>query len=782
MAGGPAVKPVTPAAAGAKAGPQPIAPPKIAAPKPAVPKTAAVAAGGGKRTAHHDNFVSFLAEHLSHDIGHMLVPAATAAVAGPTGLVAVAAGARLAAAAHPGGGPGKLAQTAVHAGPAAGGAAAGKPGAPGAPHDAAGAHHGPAQGLGHGLRSFGAGVASAFVDVNSGVTKVAGHVLHKDVSGALAANEALKQGIVQKTGADTRSRAFKGGNMAGHVAADTAATVALAAGGGAALGAMGVGAAATGAAAATLGLGEAGAVMAGRLAVGTVANAVGSGVVTAAQGGSAKAIAKSVAVGGLAVGVGQVVGNAVSPLARAAAGRAAEAAPKLAAASGKAVQVGAEAVSGAATGGLVSAASGDKPRDIMQNMAFGGVLSAAGASVRAPGHGHGPNLSGDRPPVRITPETSDIQLVHNPATGRHEPVLPGANPPGSAPHGDSPPGGLVRSTNTGRPGSGSGTGREAVERVPASTGGWSSLKEAQARNPAPAGGGSPGGLPGMMRGAKAALQSARDGVQAKWAGVSDMVRPNAVFGGTTFGFDFPATGGSAGSQFAVFPRAPRPGAPAPAPTAFFTSPQFKAKVPDAVPGLGGLNFTAGGTYSVNTGTHADAAGSSFTLTKPLLPAGSPVQASAGIWGSVGQAGTLTPGKVSAALRGPVAPPPPFAMTVNVGLFGSVGLPNAKFSGGTMHTLHIGADRAGKLNRLALNNTELSRGILDGADIGGMHKAITGAINDVAVIKNGQVPALEPANLADILSNDLSRPALHSEPTTDMANMTFDEFLERENGR
>ena len=267
-------------------------------------------------------------------------------------------------------------------------------------HDASALFAGGAQAAQQGGHNALAGVETALLDMKSGVTKFGGHLLHKDVSGVLAADDKHRRSVAAT--ADTNSLAFKAGNIGTHVVVDTVATLAVAAGGEFVLGAAGLGTAAT-AGAASLGLGEAATGVAGRLAVGVAANAAGSGAVTGLQGGHVKDVLKAAAVGGLSVGVGHAVGEVMAPLSRLGAHAApgvaeagVEGADKVAPAVQGAARVGAkawatrvgtEAVSGGVTGGIVSAATGDKPHDIMQNALFGAALSGAGSAIRVKGPG-----------------------------------------------------------------------------------------------------------------------------------------------------------------------------------------------------------------------------------------------------------------------------------------------------------------------------------------------------------------------------------------------------------
>ena len=545
-------------------------------------------------------------------------------------------------------------------------------------HDASALFASTAQAAQQGGHNALAGAETALLDMKSGVTKVGGALLHKDVRGSLAADDKHRQSIA--AGADTHSFAFKAGQIGTHVVVDTAATVALAAGGEFVLGAAGLGAAATGAAA-SVGLGEAGAAVAGRLAIGAVANAAGSGVVTAAQGGHVKDVLKSVAVGGLSVGMGRAVGEVMSPLARAAADRAALAVPKLAAASGKAVQVGAEAVSGAATGGLVSAATGGNRHDIVQNALFGGALSGVGAAIHARG----------------TPE---------PGPGEQGQVT--VRPP-------------------------EGTARSVLQPVQ-----------------------------NAMRQAGDSVKQAGRRLKRNWNAGQDMIKPGAVFGGTTLNVPNPVTGGSLGSQFRVIHRV-KPNGEQMKPTNFFTSPQLKFVVPHGTPLLGGTVLTGGGTYSINTGTGAESVGTSFTAMKPLLTVpGTGIGASAGIWGSIGQSGTLTPKKLVGAIRKPEGnPAEPFKMTINGGVMASVGWPGIRLTGGTMHTLHIWADMEGKLAKVALNNTDLPLGPFRGLNIAWPHRVIFGGLNRFGQGARKLFPRLEKAAPPAIPGQD--HPALPAGP-------------------
>ena len=312
----------------------------------AAPGPAGGASPGGKRTEHHDTWLAHLAGLLKHDV--------TPLFAGP--------------------GLGRAAQVVERGG-----------------HNAL------------------AGAETALVDMKSGVTKVAGHVLRKDMSKSLAGDDKRRARIA--AGADKNSLAFKAGNIATHVVVDTAATIAVAAGGEVVLGAAGVGAGVTGLATAA-GLEGAAAQVAGRLAVGAAANAVGSGAVTGLEGGHAKEVLKAAAVGGLSVGVGHAVGEVVNPALHALT----RAAPKVAQ---RVARAGAEAASGAATGGIVSAATGDKPRDIAQDALFGGALSGMSAAVHA-------------------------RAAHEPAPGHPEHTQPQSHPgtapaqPHTQPHADTP--------------------------------------------------------------------------------------------------------------------------------------------------------------------------------------------------------------------------------------------------------------------------------------------------------------------------------------------------------
>ena len=330
-----------------------------------------------------------------------------------------------------------------------------------------------------------AGAETALLDMKSGLTKVGGAVMHKDVRGSLAADDKHRQSIA--AGADPNSLAFKAGNIGTHVVVDTVATVALAAGGEVVLGAAGLGAAATGAAA-TLGMGEVGAAVAGRLVVGAAANAVGSGAVTAAQGGGVKEVLKSAAVGGLSVGVGHAVGEVVNPLAKAATGRVAQAAPKLAGVSGAAVRVGAEAVSGAATGAGVSALTGDKPRDIAQNALFGGALSGASAVIHA--RGAPKPTPGEQGPVPHHPAATPGTAGHPTAGATHEGGAPASGSAGSSdaltgphapssvdvpahgmgPHGSAPETHGTQRPEHGTPPAGGGSGGDHIALQEGSTG------------------------------------------------------------------------------------------------------------------------------------------------------------------------------------------------------------------------------------------------------------------------------------------------------------------------
>ena len=294
-------------------------------------------------------------------------------------------------------------------------------------HDASALFASTAQAAQQGGHNALAGAETALLDMKSGVTKFGGHVLHKDVSGSLAADDKHRQSIA--AGADTHSFAFKAGQIGTHVVVDTAATLAVAAGGEFVLGAAGLGAAATTAAGA-VGMGEVAAGVAGRLAVGAVANAAGSSVVTAAQGGNVREVLKSAAVGGLSVGVGHAVGEVVNPLAKAAAGQVAQAAPKLAGVSGRAMRVGAEVVSGGATGAGVSALTGDKPQDVLQNALFGGVLSGAGAVIHA--RGAPKPLPGEQVPVPHHPATTPDAAGHPPVAATHEGGAPVSGSEGSS--------------------------------------------------------------------------------------------------------------------------------------------------------------------------------------------------------------------------------------------------------------------------------------------------------------------------------------------------------------
>ena len=294
-------------------------------------------------------------------------------------------------------------------------------------HDASALFAGAAQTAQHEGHNALAGAETALLDMKSGVTKLGGHLLHKDVAGSLAADDKHRQSIA--AGADTHSLAFKAGNIGTHVVVDTIATVAVAAGGEFVLGAAGLGAAATGAAA-SLGMGEVAGGVAGRLAVGAVANAAGSGAVTAAQGGNVRDVLKSAAVGGLSVGVGHAVGEVVNPLAKAAAGQVAQAAPKLAGASGRAMRVGAEAVSGAATGAGVSALTGDKPQDILQSALFGGALSGAGAVIHA--RGAPKPVPGEQGPAPHHPAGTPGTAGYPAAGAAHEGVAPASGSAGSS--------------------------------------------------------------------------------------------------------------------------------------------------------------------------------------------------------------------------------------------------------------------------------------------------------------------------------------------------------------
>ena len=337
-------------------------------------------------------------------------------------------------------------------------------------HDASALFAGAAQAVQHGGHNALAGAETALLDMKSGATKVGGALLHKDVRGSLAADDRHRRSIA--AGADTHSFAFKAGQIGTHVVVDTAATVALAAGGEVVLGAAGLGAAATGAAA-SVGLGEVGAAVAGRLAVGAVANAAGSGAVTAAQGGNVREVLRSAAVGGLSVGVGHAVGEVVNPLAKAAAGRVAQAAPKLAGASGRAMRVGAEAVSGAATGAGVSALTGDKPQDVLQNALFGGALSSVGAAVHARGATRpGP---GEQGPGPHHPATTPDAVGH-PAAGAthtgsgsgdaltrpHAPASEGGPVHGTAPLGAASETHETRPSEHGTPVAGGGSGGDHI--------------------------------------------------------------------------------------------------------------------------------------------------------------------------------------------------------------------------------------------------------------------------------------------------------------------------------
>ena len=506
-----------------------------------------------------------------------------------------------------------------------------------------------------------AGAETALLDMKSGVTKVGGALLHKDVRGSLASDDKHRQFIAAH--ADTHSLAFKAGQIGTHVVVDTAATVALAAGGEILLGAAGLGTAAAGAAA-SVGLGEAGAAVAGRLALGATANAVGSGVVTAAQGGHVKDVLKAVGVGGLSVGMGRAVGELVSPLARAAADRAALAAPKLAGASGKIVKVGAEVAGGAGTGALVSAATGGNRHDIVQNALFGGALSGVGAVIHARG----------------TPE---------PGPGEQGQITV---PPAK------------------------GTARGVLQPVQ-----------------------------NAVRKAGDTVKQTGQRLKRNWNAGQDMIRPGAVFGGTSLNIPNPVTGGSLGSQFRVLHRV-KPNGEQSEPTNFFTSPQAKFVVPHGVPLLGGTVLTGGGTYSINTGTKLESVGTSFTAMKPIVGIpGTGIGVSAGIWGSVGQSGTLTPKKLVGAIRKPEGnPEEPFKMTINGGVMASAGWPGIKLTGGTMHTLHIWADMEGKLAKLSLNNTDLPLGPFRGLSIAWPHKVIFGGLNRLGRSARKLFPGLEKA--------------------------------------
>jgi len=556
-------------------------------------------------------------------------------------------------------------------------------------HDASALFAGAAQTIQHEGHNALAGAETALLDMKSGVTKVGGALLHKDFRGSLAADEKSRQSIAAH--ADLHSLAFKAGNIATHVVVDTAATVAVAAGGELVLGGLGLGAAATGVAA-SLGLGEAGAVVAGRLAVGAAANAVGSGAVTAAQGGHVRDVLKSAAVGGLSAGMGHMVGEVVNPLAKAAAGRVAQAAPKLAGVSGHTIRVGAEAVSGAATGGLVSAATGDNQHDIVQNALFGGALSSVGAAIRA--------------------------------RGAHEPVPGKGNHPQASSAAEQ-----VTSPSMAR------MAKDAFRPVQQA-----------------------------VRQAGEAVKQTGEKIKQSWQAGQDMVKPGAWFIGTTPNIPNSVTGGSLGSQFRVQHRV-KPGAEKMKPTAFFTSPQAKFIVPHGTPLLGGTVITGGGTYSINTGTRTESMGASFSALKPLggIP-GTDIGASLGIWGSIGQSNTLTPKKIAGAVRNPEGnPKQPFRMTVNGGLMASVGWPGFKITGGTMHTLHVWADMEGKLERLALNNTELPLGPFRDLNISWPHRVIFGGLNRFGAKARKTFPRLAKAGPPAIPGHDHPGPAQQTEP-------------------
>ena len=369
-------------------------------------------------------------------------------------------------------------------------------------------------------------------------------------------------------------------------------------------------------------------------------------------------------MGGLSVGVGHAVGEVVNPLAKAAAGRVAQAAPKLAGASGRAMRVGAEAVSGAATGAGVSALTGDKPQDVLQNALFGGALSSVGAAVHARG-------------------------ATRPGPGEQGHVT--TRPP-------------------------EGTPRGVLQPVQA----------------------------GLRQAGESVKQAGRR-LKRNWNAGQDMIKPAAVFGGTTLNIPNPVTGGSLGSQFRVIHRV-KPNGEQMAPTNFFTSPQAKFIVPHGTPLLGGTVLTGGGTYSINTGTGAESVGSSFTAMKPLLTLpGTGIGASAGIWGSVGQSGTLTPKKLVGAIRRPDGnPEEPFKMTINGGVMASAGWPGIRLTGGTMHTVHIWADMEGKLAKLALNNTDLPLGPFRGLSIAWPHRVIFGGLNRLGRGARKLFPRLEQA--------------------------------------
>ena len=575
-----------------------------------------------------------------------------------------------------------------------------------------------------------AGAETALVDIKAGVTKAGGQVLHKDVSKSLAADGKQRARIA--AGADTHSFAFKAANVATHVVVDTAATVAVAAAAEPVLVAAGLEVGVAGMAA-TTGLRAQAAKVAGKLVMGATANAVGSGAVTGLEGGHAKDVLRAAAVGGLSVGVGHAVGEAVTPLSKAAAGRVARAAPKLSGASGKLVQVGSEAVTGAATGAGVSALAGDKPHDIAQNALFGGVLSSVSAVFHARG-AHEPTPEGQPRPVSGQPQP---RLEAEPAQPHTQPHVdtPAGGPPGGTPQ---PP--------------------------PRTT--FPSL----------------GRMKDALRPVGETIRLGGTKMKHTWNAAQDVIRPAAVFKGTTPFVDNPVTHGSVGSQFAVFPRS-KPGEPKPAPSAFFTSPQLKVAVPHGVPLLGGATFTGGGTYSYNIPRQVDAAGASFTLTKPIaMVPGTDFGVSGGIWGSVGQSGTITPRKVLEALRDPQGiPEQPFKMTINLGLIGSAGGPGFKLTGGTMHTLYVEADMEGNLNRLALNNTELPLGPFRGVSIGWPHRVILGGLNRLGAAKHRRYPAPNAAGATDAPGHGHLRPAQDVEPTPDGTVVSHDPLQGRDAG-
>ena len=365
--------------------------PKRRAPRHAATRSPLAAAGsapvavasGDKQAERRDEWVRWLAGHLKVDHGPLF--AAAAAGHGPGVLDTMAQGAQ-------------------------------------------GHLQGWARAAGRGAHNVLAGAQTAALDMKSDVTKVAGAAAHKDFRRSVAADETARARI--RAGADKDSPAFVAGGIATHVLMDTAAAVALAAGGEVVLGAAGLGTAAAGAAA-SLGLGEAAAGVAARLAMGAVANAAGSGAVAAAQGGDGKAVLKSALVGGLSVGVGHAVGEAVNPVLNPAVKGAEAGAARVASKLGTLRRAGTAAVTGAATGGAVSAAAGDDPHDIVQNALFGGALGGVTALLHAgkpsgpPGGGRrGHRVAKTAPGVQDAPASP---APHGPATSastRERPIPP----------------------------------------------------------------------------------------------------------------------------------------------------------------------------------------------------------------------------------------------------------------------------------------------------------------------------------------------------------------------